>query len=121
VVSAFIYPRRVSIRRPNTASAVNFGTVGAYGGAQPVNEAEVLSDLPASIQYDRVGKTPDANLPAGASGRSQWKILIPAESAELGSIKRDDVVVDDLGARYVVNAPYWNSLGFGLRCDLLTV
>lgn len=121
MTNAWIHHRRVTIRRPNASSPAQFGQVGQYGGVQPTNEAVIAADLPASIQYDRMGRTPDADLPSAPTGRSTWKIFIPADVAAKGTILRGDTVVDDLGERYVVNAPEWGRFGHQLRADKLTV
>jgi hypothetical protein len=38
-----------------------------------------------------------------------------------GTLKVGDVMIDDLGNRYQVLAPYWDSLGYRLTCALLEV
>lgn len=83
--------------------------------------------LPASIQADRYGSRPLANVPGDTVSRGMWKIFIPQGAAlqagigSPGSIVADrDFVVDDQGLRYQVTQAYWNSLGPQLRCERLS-
>lgn len=111
----FIYPRIISIRRPNPQTGV--GAIG-YGGVTTAAETVILTGLPASIQA-LTGKRGELDLPAAAYSQSQWKIFLPRNAAGLGSILSRDIVVDDAGERYQIFASYWNSLGFQLRALLL--
>lgn len=113
---SFIYPRVVAITRPNQQTAV--GAV-AYSGLLPSDESPIAASLPASIQLDRSGKDPLGQTPSDTDGRTNWRILIPRAAAALGLIKQGDVVTDDLGLRYKVTGPYWNSLGHNLLCELM--
>jgi hypothetical protein len=117
---SFLYPRTVSIRRQNIPAEGVAGIV-KFGGNQAADEQVIATGLPASIQYDREGIQPRADLPAD-NRRSQWRIIIPLSApVSLGDIQKDDTVVDDLGIRYQVIAPYWNSLGYGLRAEQMAV
>jgi hypothetical protein len=116
---SFMYPRVVSIRRQNSAATATVGAI-KFGGDQPADEAVIATGIPASIQYDRMGNAPNANLPSD-SKRSTWKIIIPLASCAKGTVHKNDIVVDDEGLRYQVIAPYWNSLGFSLRAELMAV
>jgi len=115
-MSSFIYPRTITITRPVPQSGV--GAVG-YGGLQPSNETTVATGLPASIQFDRTGTSPRASLPGDSIGNGMWRVFIPGASAQNGLINSQDVITDDLGVRYQVSAPYWNSLGYALRVEKL--
>jgi hypothetical protein len=95
------------------------GAVG-YGGDQPVNESVVLSGVPAGVQSDRVGHNQASNLPA-TSSLPYYKILIPAPSAPLGTINKNDIVTDDLGTRYQVLDPYWTPLGYQLVAIMMAM
>ena len=90
-----------------------------YGGELPLNEDSIARQVPASIQLDKQGAKPTADLPADMSNRTFWRILIPLGVIAFGTIKVRDIITDDLGLRYAVVANYWNSLGYGLRCELL--
>lgn len=106
----FLYPRVVSVTRPGTQPG--FGVQG-YGGELPSTETSVASNLPASIQFYKERGSNEARLP-GDTGETHVRIFIPAASAALGLIKTRDIVADDLGQRYAVVQPYWNSLGHSL-------
>lgn len=116
-VNAFIYPRTIAVHRPNPDATLGADT--DYSGVTNSNEATVMTGVPCSIQYDAGGRNPETSLPADSPGRGAWKIFIPLASAALGTIQRNDIVVDDLGVRYQVRAPYFNSLGYSIRCESL--
>ena len=113
---SFLYPRLVSITRP--VADLGIGQV-EYGGELPINEDSIATQIPASIQLNKQGSKPGADLPADMSNRTFWKILIPLGAVSFGVIKVRDIITDDLGMRYAVAGAYWNSLGWGLRCELL--
>jgi len=113
---SFIYPRTIAITRPT--SDVTPGYTSDYSGVEPADETAVASDLPASIQLKKTSGKPDANLPADA-GKTLWTVLIPLGAAQLGLIQTNDIVTDDLGQRYQVTGPYWNSLGYALLVERL--
>lgn len=114
---SFLYPRKVTITRPTQPTGV--GAVG-YGGEQPSTEASVVAAaVPASIQLAKEHGNPEANLPADA-GKTLWKVIIPLSAGVVeGVIQVRDIVADDLGQRYQIIAPYWNSLGHSLVCERL--
>jgi hypothetical protein len=109
---SFLYPRTVSIRRQNVPTASSVGAQ-SFGGDQPANETVIANNLPAGIQYDRIGRVTPSNLPS-SSGLPYMRILIPAAAAPLGTINKDDVVVDDQGQRYLVYANTWTAFGYWL-------
>lgn len=113
---SFLYPRTIKITRQAPVTAV--GAV-QYSAVQAFQETSVAVGLPASIQLDRTGRKPDANLPADIVGRTLWRILIPLGAAAQGLIQANDVITDDLNVRYQVVGPYWNSLGYNLLVDRL--
>lgn len=115
---SFIYPRIIAVTRPEVSNAV-----GAlpYSAALEANETPVASNLPASIQHKKDGRKPDADLPNDVSKLPYYNIFIPLNAAALGLIQRRDIITDDLGIRYQVQSPYWNSLGYNLFCEELEV
>ncbi len=113
-VNTFIYPRTVSVYRQTARTGI--GLVN-YGGETPATEAVVVSGLPASIQHVREKGTPEGKVPADAPLRSGWNFFIPSNDRTL--ITERDVLVDDIGKRYIVTAAYWNSLGYVARAELL--
>jgi len=123
---SFVYPRTISIfRLPGFAS----GSAGY--GAQPYQEPQtaagvpiwqstpVLTGIQCSIQEYRSGQRPVENLPGSTLVTPTNKIYIPLRQAAKGSIKVRDYVLDDLGIKYEVINPYWNSLGFRLYAVFL--
>jgi len=113
-----LYDRTVTITRP--ALATTSGDAG-YLGLEEANETVIASNIPASIQFDRHGTRPDARVPSDAEGRTLWKIFLPVTPAlPLGSLRQTDVVTDDQGLRYQIEAPYWTALGYDIRAELLT-
>ncbi len=113
---SFVYPRTISVKRIAAVSAA--GNQG-YRNPQQSLETSILTGLPASIQFDTHGSRPLPAVPDDTQGRTMWRIFIPKRSAALGQIQKNDIVVDDQGTRYQVEAPYWNSLGYALRAELL--
>jgi hypothetical protein len=118
---SFMYPRVVSTSRPNSTTPGQLGDVGYNAQRGPSDESPVLSGLPASIQLDRQGQKNPTGLPSDAQAKPIWKVFIPKGAAPLGSIQSADIVTDDLGVRYQVFSPYWNSLGHRLGCIILEV
>lgn len=114
---SFLYPRIVSITRPNPTT-----TVGAapYSGEVRTDETTLFMGLPASIQQRRKNSASHAEIPSD-SPRTDWAIFIPKRAAPLGSIAERDIVTDDLGKRYQVSAAWWDSLGYQLQVTLLLV
>jgi hypothetical protein len=109
---SFLYPRTIAITRPTQA-----GTVGAvgYGGQVPSTEEPVADGIAASIQLKKDGRSPRAALP-GDAHLTEWRIMFKG-ARDL--VQARDVITDDLGVRYQVQAPYWNSLGFNCLCERL--
>lgn len=113
---SFLYPRTISVRRQTAQAGVG---VLPYSGTQAAQETVVASGLPASIQ-NRGQANSETNLPSDPKGGApRWRILIPRGASPLGQITERDVIVDDLGKRYLVIAAYWNSLGHNLHASLL--
>jgi len=113
---SFLYPRTVAITRPNSDLAPGYAST--YSGVEPSQETAVANGLPASIQLKKERGKPDPSLPADAM-KTYWTVLIPLYAAPLGLIQDNDIVTDDLGVRYQVTAPYWNSLGYALLVERL--
>ncbi len=111
--SNFIYPRTISISRPNPTTGV--GSL-PYQGLIPSDETLLFSGLPASIQHGG-GTANKAGIPADTMSSPTWQIFIP--TIPMGSIQDRDIVTDDLGERYQIQASYWNSLGYNCTCERL--
>lgn len=112
---SFIYPRTISIRRPNPTTGI-----GAlpYQGLDPQDETILFTNVPASIQHGG-GTANKAGLPADTMSAPTWQIYIPLCAIPKGAIQDRDVIVDDEGQRYQVQASYWNSLGYNCTCERL--
>jgi len=113
---SFIYNRTVSINRPYISTGA--GVVG-YSGELPTTETVILTGLPAALQQ-RVSVRSNQSTVPGDVQTSGWFVFLPASVAALGQIMQRDIVIDDLGQRYVIVAAYWNSLGYKLTCMILT-
>ena len=108
---SFLYPRTVSISRPGVQAGVG---AQPYGGLVPASETSIATGLPASIQTTvKAYRNNEESLPSDA-GITMWSIFVPRTAAALGLIAVRDVITDDLGQRYQVIAPYYNSLGHKL-------
>jgi hypothetical protein len=116
-MSGFLYPRVIAVTRPTAAPSA--GDAG-YLGLQQTSETTIATGIRASIQFDSHGARPVSDVPADSSGRSLWKVFIPLSAGIAnGTIQKNDILTDDLGNRYQVEAPYWNSLGWNLRAESL--
>lgn len=114
---SFIYPRIISVVRPVVGNDMQYEQL-VY---EPVTD---LNNLIASIQFKGITGTYNTSLPADASNETYWAIFVPFFPPNTiiadGLIQLRDVIIDDLTKRYEVVAPYWNSLGYNLRCKLLS-
>jgi hypothetical protein len=104
-------PRTIAIHRNAVQTGV--GAAG-YGGMRHTNETVLASDLPASIQNTRTGRSNKEQLPSG-SPVSTWRIYYQCPVL----VKEDDIIVDDLGRRFQVIAAYPHALGYSSACELL--
>lgn len=110
---SFLYPRTISISRPT--QPVGVGAVG-YGAELPATETAIASGIAASIQQKRDGKMPGAGLPGDARS-TLWRIFFNGLAS--GFVVDRDIITDDLGIRYQVQAAYWNSMGYNCLCERL--
>lgn len=111
-----LYPRVISIRRPDTDAAVG---AQPYSGTTEAAETPVVAGLPCSIQFTGRLATPLGGTPSDAADRAAWRIMIPLAAAANGLIAERDIIVDDLGKRYQVFAAWWDSLGYNVQVELL--
>jgi hypothetical protein len=118
---SFLYPRTITIKRQ--AEMPTIGATETYGGVQAATETTVIDGLPASIQYYSTSLPNESGMPGNAYGRGRYRIFIPIEYGGVKSIgvHRSDTVIDDLGFRYQVHSPYFDSLGWALHCDMVEV
>lgn len=116
-----MYPRTISIYRLPLAPA---GSAGF--GAQPYQEpqtasgasvwasAPIFSGIQCSIQEYRSGQHGPEPLPGDTPVIPTTKIFVPAKFLALGTVQYRDYILDDIGLKYAVINPYWNSLGYRL-------
>lgn len=114
---SFVYPRRIRITRPT--QPVGKGAV-AYGAQLAATEIQVANNVQCSIQQKRDGQASSVKLPGDAK-TTYWRCLIPVRELKDGTVSTWDIVTDDQGSRYQVQAPYWNSLGYNLLLERLEV
>jgi hypothetical protein len=111
-----MYDRTVSISRP--APITGHGSLG-YGGRSDTAETPIFSGIKASIQSRQSGRPPPTGLPADTP-LAIWNVYLNRDAlCPAGSIKRHDIVRDDLGRRFEVTQDYCNFMGWRLTCDRL--
>jgi hypothetical protein len=97
--------RTVSIFRPQEQAGLG---LGAYGGNTAATETLLFAGRPCSILQGTKGEKTESNLP-GDVRAPWWNILMPYAGVNLTT---DDVIVDDLGLRYVLSSVELSDLGF---------
>lgn len=113
---SFLYPHTVIVKRPGAQS----GEGGlSYGGQTQGAEQQITANpVPCNIELRREGQKNATGLP-GDANRPTYDVRIPRAALANGTIFDRDILVDGLGLRYQVVGPYWNSLGYALRVELL--
>ena len=112
-----LYPRTISILRPTEDfNQYRDGLQPNRSGLAQDKERLIASAIPASIQIERQGRPPIAQLPGDAEGRGSWRIFFNQPN---GTVKQNDIIEDDLCVRYQVIMPYWDSLGYACLCETL--
>ena len=104
-VMAVHAPRRVTIRRPNTA---NVAGVNLYGGTVASLDTVLARDWPASILAAGSQGTGLASIPA-ETNPGMWQVLLPP-SLRL-ELLTTDTVADDLGRHGVIASIETTDLG----------
>ncbi|KAA0686011.1 hypothetical protein DTW90_34560 [Neorhizobium sp. P12A] len=111
---SFLYPRTISVTRPQGQTGV--GNVG-YSAVEKGTEAPVISGIPASVQAKTtMARVPNGSLPAQPPGPIVWRVYIPNGKVPDGMIQDRDIITDDLGRRFQVEADYVNSMGWNIPC-----
>jgi hypothetical protein len=104
---SFLYPRTVTIKRPCKQSGA--GEQG-YGGVSPSDEKTLFMDVECSIQEPRNVRN-KTGLPTDTP-LNVFPMFIPLSSGiGNGDIEGGDIAIDDLGNRYQLQDPYWDSMG----------
>lgn len=114
---SFIYPRIVAFHRPADQSGA--GRIG-YGGQNVANEGVIATGIPASVQERKDGPANPVHIPTDGR-RPDYYVFIPRKKLANGTLKSRDIMIDDLGNRFQVIAPYWDSLGYRLSVMSLEV
>lgn len=100
--------RIISVSRASPQTSI--GAVG-YSGLQELGMDVVLSEWPCSILMSGNGRKA-AGLPAGVSDGS-WRVLLPPSVP--AEIKAGDIVTDDIGRRYAIEAAELTDLGWRIN------
>lgn len=109
-----MYPRRISVTRP--AGQTGIGDVG-YSGVEIDTETPVVSGIAANIQAKTtMARVPNGSLPAQPPGPIVWRVYIKRGLVADDVIKDRDIITDDLGRRFQVEADYQNSMGWNIPC-----
>jgi hypothetical protein len=116
---SFLYPRTIQITRPIPGKGAAYFGKQPYQGTTRDAEEPTLFDLPASIQYSATGRAKGGELPSDPASLSTWKILLPRGQVERDGIAERDIVTDEIGKRYQVQAAYWSPMGYTLTATLL--
>lgn len=91
-----------------------YGSIG-YGGDTPATEQAVMSGWPASVLEEIKGGKNPAELPQDER-LSYWSILFPFFGGVI--MRPSDIIKDDLGRRYAINAPELTDLGWRITASL---
>ena len=113
-----MYPRTIAVTRPS--APVGVGYTGAYSGELKSSETAVVSGIAANIQAKTTMARVYSNaLPSAAPGPIVWRVFIARGVVADSVIKDRDIITDDLGRRFQVEAAYVNSMGWNIACILL--
>lgn len=77
-----------------------------------------MSGIDASIQLKRNRSERAAAYPAATNSDDAmptWSIYF---KAAVGTVLKGDKITDETGITYIVEAPYWNSLGYALEARI---
>ena len=110
-----------------TPGTAGIGYIG-YSGMQqttdagPNGEDVVASGVQCSIQAASTGRNArQGGTPSDAPGPVHWKIFMPKTALAKGQVRDRDIVIDDEGYRYHVEAAYWAPLGYQLKAIRLEI
>lgn len=123
-MTAFIFNRTISVMRPDgeaPPSGVTTVQLGGYSGVTAAAETEIYFDLPASIQPRSSVRQHVNSLPSDQRSPYVWSFYLKNGAVPVGGIKNRDIIVDDQGERYQVEASQWTLLGCHIRALMLEV
>lgn len=104
-----------TIYRPTTISSVG---AGDYTGLTTETLSPIMTNWPCSILQGTKGERAESGLPSDTRN-PWWYILLPYWQGV--TIKVNDVLIDDLGRRYVVSSPELTDLGWRISASLAVV
>lgn len=124
-----IFDRMVAIHRNKTEAGAGTGTIGlaGYSGPEqptssPEGEVVLYTNIVASVQQRTAGRASGGPLPADPSYRPEWVIVIPVlAGVPRYGIRDRDIVIDDEGYRYAVEAARMSTFGYRLSCVRLEI
>lgn len=101
------------------APVTEVGAVG-YGGLTTATEVPILGApgalWPASILFGGRKAPTGTGLPAG-TGQAGWKVMLPPSVPGSVVIAAGDIMVDDLGRRYIIDGAELNDQGWRLTAN----
>ena len=119
----FEYPRTITFLRPPPQN---------QGGKQPEREYNDVGSIvvgtasvPCSIQFDRDGGIPLVAVPANARARGAYRVFVSTSNAMIFGLNAPegvtvgDTAIDDVGIRYQVTHPWWDSMGWQIKVERL--
>lgn len=109
---SFLYPRTVTISRPDHQDTPAAGIM-PYGGVDQDAMDVIVSGIACNVQSRGTGRRDAEHLPGDATNYL-WNINIPLGLVADGVIQDRDLAKDDLGRRFVVEAAYCHSMGWKL-------
>ena len=105
--------RTLTISRQNTIAAPGSSNVAtlvtAYSGDTIANETAIYQSWPGVLAYVDKSMWPAVQLPADTTKPGGWKILLPAIPG-FPAIMENDIVTDDSGKRYQVDAAWMDDI-----------
>jgi hypothetical protein len=118
VAQGFLYPRTLTFKRPIAVAA--FGAV-AYQGVAESAETTIAMNVSANLEIASAGKAGGTYLPADSPGPIKWLATLPqSANVTLPLIMERDVIYDDLGRRFQVDAFQPGPLGAKITLVRLT-
>lgn len=121
LVPSLLFPRRIDVHRSRNPKSTTVGGAG-YSGREastapsnPEGEDVIFTGISCNIESRGVGRsTGQMTLPGNVSRNPQWRIM--TQPLPLGSIRDDDIIIDEEGYRYQVALNYWTPIGYSMDC-----
>lgn len=122
-----LYPRCVTVYRLDVApsgpagfGAQPYGEPQTSGGAPVWASKPIWKNIQCSIQDSRsTGQHPAEPLSGSMITMPIFQIFIPEWALVESGLLVRDYLLDDLGIKYAVITPNWNSFGFKAICHML--